>query len=218
MNPEYLSKSKVILPLSYLPPVDQYCFIVSTCNVLFEVNETFPKQTFRNRAIIHTANGILRLTVPVIKPSGNRTKTFEVLIDNKTAWNKIHWKAISSAYNNSPYFLYYKDEFEELLLKAEGPLADFNLKLINLVNKFLKVKPVIQFTTDFIKEYMDGHIDKRDYPKDFGLPYHSLKPYTQVFSEKLPFVPNLSIIDLLFNEGPHSIQYLKQATIQDTLS
>lgn len=219
MNREQLSESKVILPLSYLPPVEQYCFIYSTCNVLFEVNETFPKQTCRNRTLIYTANGLLRLTVPVIKPFGNKTKTSEIVIDDKTPWNKIHWKAITSAYNKSPYFLYYKDDFEKLYRKPEGSLIMFNLGLINLINKFLKLRPEINLTKDFNKELSsDILIDKRDYPKDFSVTSLNLKPYTQVYSDRLPFVPNLSIIDLLFNEGPHTLQYLRQAIKLDTQS
>lgn len=220
MSQEYLSENKALLPLSYLPSVDQYCFIVSSCNVLFEVNETFPKQTCRNRAVIYTANGILRLTVPVVKPFGNKTKTSEVLINYQTSWNKIHWRAISSAYNKSPFFLYYKDDFEAIYNNAEGSLVSLNLKLINLINKFLKIKPVIQLTDIFIKDYNTVSeikvSDQRHCPKDFSKTSFNLPPYSQVFRDKLPFEANLSIIDLLFNEGPHAIEYLRQAKYKTT--
>lgn len=203
---------QVILPVSYLPAIDQYCYLVQCNKILFEVNETYPKQTCRNRTVILTANGLLRLTVPVIKPYGNKTKTSEIVIDNKSSWRKIHWKAITSAYNKSPFFLYYKDELEHILLKADGSLIDFNLSLITQINKFLKIKPEMEYTSEFIKEYQTV-IDKRDCPKDSQLADHQFNRYTQVFSDRFPFISNLSIIDLLFNEGPQAVNYLRSISL-----
>lgn len=203
----------VILPLSYLPSIDQYCYMVQKESVLFELQETYPKQTCRNRTFIYTANGILRLSIPVIKTEGNSTRTFEVMLDNKTPWNLIHWKAISSAYNNSPYFLYYKDDFWKLFQHPEGLLIDFNLRLINLIHKLLKINPFFEFTTNYEKEYTDI-TDKRICSKDINLYDHRLNAYTQVFSDRFPFIPNLSILDLLFSEGPYALNYLKEAELK----
>lgn len=197
----------VVLPLSYLPSIDHYCFIVQQKKVLFEVKETYPKQTCRNRTTILTANGVLRLSIPVIKPNGNKTRTEEVIIDSKSNWNKIHWRAITSAYNKSPFFLYYKDEFEKLYNKPDDLLIGFNLKLIRLVNKLLKIKTEIMTSEQFIDEYPEIR-DERNCSKDFRKSKYKLTPYTQVFSDRSPFVENLSIIDLLFNEGPHTLRYL----------
>lgn len=208
-----MESTRVILPLSYLPSLDQYCYIVQNENLLFEIRETYPKQTCRNRTLIYTANGVLRLSIPVIKTRGNSTRTFEVLLDNKTPWYQIHWKAISSAYNNSPYFLYYKDEFSEIYQHPEGLLIDFNLRLINLINKFLKTKPEIELTNEFIKVY-ESLTDRRLLSKDINLYDHQLNAYTQVFSDRFPFIPNLSILDLLFNEGPYALKYLKEAKLK----
>lgn len=197
----------VILPLSYLPSIDHYCYIVQQKEVLFEIMETYPKQTCRNRTNILTANGVLRLSIPVIKPNGNKTKTSEVLIDLKSNWNKIHWRAIASAYNKSPFFLYYRDEFEKLFNQPDDLLIDFNLKLIRLINKYLKINTELFLTKQYINEHTD-RADERNCSKDIQKTSFILPPYTQVFSDRSPFIGNLSIIDLLFNEGPHTHRYL----------
>ncbi len=198
----------LLLPVCYLPPIDYYCHIVRNPNILFEKFETYPKQTYRNRAIILSANGPLRLSVPVIKPYGNKSMTSEILIDNKTAWSKIHLRAINSAYNKSPFFLYYKDELEALLAKPDELLIDFNISLFNTINKFLKFRPATAFTTEYLKSAPEC-IDYRDYGKKISPSHYQLKPYNQVFSDRNGFIPDLSIIDLIFNEGPHALQYLK---------
>ncbi|HLN53827.1 MAG TPA: WbqC family protein [Lentimicrobium sp.] len=204
----------VVLPLSYLPSIDQYCFLAQNQTVSFEVYETFPKQTCRNRTWILSANGVFRLTVPVIKPNGNKTKTAEILIDYKTHWNIIHWRAISSAYNKSPFFLYYRDDFEQIFLNPHESLIGFNLSLIDLINKFLKIHTPVELTTGFIKNYglME---DKRYCDKNISSTHFILKPYTQVFSDRMPFISNLSIIDLLFNEGPLALNYLQEAQVNN---
>lgn len=208
-----MESNGVILPISYLPSIDQYCYMVQKGNVLFEAHETYPKQTCRNRTHIYTANGVLRLSIPVVKPKGNSTRTFEVLLDNKTPWNLIHWRAINSAYSNSPYFLYYKDDFWKLFQHPEGLLIDFNLNLINLINKFLKIIPDVKLSTEFIKEYK-SLTDKRICSKDINQYDHKLDTYIQVFSDRFPFIANLSILDLLFNEGPYALKYLKETEMK----
>ncbi len=197
-----------ILPLSYLPSVDQYCAIAQSTNVLFEIFETFPKQTCRSRTVISTANGLLTLSIPVNKPLGNRSKTIDITIDYTTPWNKIHWKAITAAYNKSPYFLYFRDDLESLFERKYTLLTDFNIELIQLLNRFMRISTQFELTTEYYKEYQ-AILDRRLCPKDISVTYFDLKPYTQVFSDRFPFQKNLSILDLLFNEGPMAERYLK---------
>lgn len=199
-----------ILPVSYLPSIDQYCYLVQEPNVLFEIHETYPKQTCRNRTNILTANGVLFLTIPVRKPYGNRSKTADILIDYSTPWNKIHWKAITSAYNKSPFFLFFRDDLENLYNGHHELLIDFNTLLINQINKFLRISVQPEFTSSYIKEY-SALIDKRNCSKNKCEADHDLKVYTQVFSDRFSFMPDLSIIDLLFNEGPSALLYLKNS-------
>lgn len=198
----------IVLPLPYLPSIDTYCDIINRTNVLFEINETYPKQTCRNRTIIFSANGLLRLSIPVIKPLGNHTPTFEVLIDDRTNWAHVHWMSLVSAYNKSPFFLYYKDELEPLFDKPRGLLIDFNLKLFQVVNKFLKINPAYELTNSYVKAY-EGIDDKRQCTNELTLSQRHFQPYYQVFSDKMDFQPNLSILDLIFNEGPAASMYLK---------
>lgn len=205
--------SGIVLPLPYLPSIDFFIYLLQRNPVKLEVRETYPKQTCRNRTIIYSANGLLRLSIPVIKPGGNHTKTSEIIIDNKTHWNKIHWRAISSAYNKSPFFLYYKDDFEKLYEKPEGLLIDFNMSLLNLVNSLLSINPTIALTSEYIKNYTGA--DDRRYPgKDLQDTEFRLTPYTQVFCDRMPFEANLSIIDLLFNQGPEALIYLKNSSTE----
>jgi len=202
----------IILPLPYLPSIDFFIYLIQRNPVKLETQETYPKQTCRNRTIIYSANGLLRLSIPVIKPGGNHTKTSEIIIDNKTHWNNIHWKAISSAYNKSPFFLYYKDDFEKLYKNPEGLLIDFNIKLLNLTNSLLQITPNIELTTEYIKHY-EGIDDRRHLAKGL-LTEFSFTPYTQVFCDRMPFEANLSILDLLFNEGPEALMYLKKQHLE----
>lgn len=198
----------IVLPVAYLPSVDQYCHIACNSKILFEIEETYPKQTCRNRTNIMTANGILRLTIPVIKPNGNKTKTSEVITDHKSNWKKMHIRAISSAYNKSPFYLYYKDEIEAIYNMHTEKLIDFNMQFILLINKFLKVTPAIELTKVFEKQY-SAYMDLRECNKDLMKTDHELPYYTQVFSDRLPYTSNLSILDLIFNKGPASLAYLK---------
>lgn len=203
----------VILPAACLPGVEFFCWLFHAKESLVETHETYPKQTCRNRYAILTSAGFRYLSVPVIKPNGNQTLMKDVLVDSSPLWKRIHWRTLVSAYNKSPYFQYYSAEFAEIILNPPELLLEFNFQLIRLCCNLLKFNPVIHMTELFEKEV--SHIDLRHKILDKKNPEHSsgishLEPYIQVFSDRHPFIANLSIVDLLFNLGPEATAYIEK--------
>lgn len=196
--------SELILSSAYFPPVEYFGLILAADHVLLEDSESYQKQSYRNRAHILSANGMLTLTIPVCHHNpGCLIK--DVKIDYKTPWQRNHWKSIQAAYNNSPYFLFFQDAFLPFFQKKIPFLFDFNFEAFLLLMNLLKIDKKIQPTGNFIPSY-DNSLDFRNeiHPKKAILPDYRFKfnqPYYQVFESKFEFVPNLSILDLLFNEG-----------------
>ncbi|MDR0363929.1 MAG: WbqC family protein [Bacteroidales bacterium] len=199
------------LPTAYMPPVIYFAFLLKGDRIEIEAHETYQKQTWRNRCAIASTQGILDLTIPVVKPFGNRTKTKDVLIDGKQKWQNNHWRAITSAYNKSPYFLYFRDQLKALIYGDELNLLQFNHALMLLFLYFFKMEKKINFTTNYQK--IESNIDLRmqlDPKKKSLAPLERFPRYYQVFSDRFTFFPNLSILDLAANEGPNGIFYLKK--------
>lgn len=174
---------------------------------LIEVCETYHKQTYRNRCRVMTANGVENLSVPVIKVNGNHTMTKDVMVSYKEHWQQIHRRCLESAYKAAPYFEHYYDFIKPLFETRFERLIDLNDAALQAVFKMLKVKREIVHTTDYIKTVEN---DFRDSFSPKATPDPTRFPsYYQVFSTKFPFAPDLSILDLLFNEGPNGITLLK---------
>lgn len=197
-----------IFPTAYLPTVAYIASLLPYDSINVEQHETFPKQTLRNRAVIMTANGIMPLVVPAIRTKGNHTTTAEIEISYAENWNIQHWRSIETAYNSSPFFLYYKDGIEKIIMTPHERLIDLNLELTRYMLKKLKISCEINLTTDYIRTE-DAEVDLRS---SFSIKQptstFSYPVYSQVFEDKHSFRPDLSIIDLLFNLGPDAKDYL----------
>lgn len=203
--------SKAILSTAYLAPIQYYSKLLKYDEALIEVYENYPKQTYRNRCSIYGANGLLDLSIPV-KKIETKTKTKDIKIDYVTNWQKLHWKSIESAYRSSPYFEYYADEFLPFFTTKTDFLIDYNLALQNLITIIIGIEVQITNTDKYIVNNELAVFDYRELinPKKKFIDLDFKQPeYTQVFSTRFSFIPNLSIIDLLFNVGPDSLTYLK---------
>lgn len=196
---------------AYLPSVAYMAALAKYDSIVIEQKETFPKQTFRNRCIIATGNGLQTLSVPVVRPNGNHSRTEEMTISYHEPWNIQHWRAIVTAYNAAPYFLYYRDSLEKILLQPHTRLLDLNHNLLQYCLKKLKINCDIHYSDNFITPDSPSspnnytHLTSKHYEPAAPLP-----PYSQVFDSRFDFQPNLSVIDLLFNLGPEAKDYLQQ--------
>ena len=203
---------------AYFPPVQYISKFKEYGQITMEMMENFGKQSYRNRCRIMTANGLLDLTVPVLKAnSGLPVK--EMQISYATRWDRIHRRAIVSAYTSAPYYEYYIDDFLAVIEKRHRWLLDLNAEILEMVLDILHITTRAVPSTEFIRE---EEIASGAFPEvlDFRNTIHpkaahaaedpafSAKPYRQVFSDRYPFAPNLSIMDLLFCEGPDSLHYL----------
>ena len=196
---------KIMVP-PYFGPISFWKQIINS-NILWDVHQNYIKQTYRNRTFIHSANGLLILTVPV-KHSKNKFSMLEAKIDNSIPWQKNHWRSIESAYSSSPFFEFYKDSLEKIYIKEYIYLTKFNFDLIKLILEWTD----IEMKSELSKDYKIGYENSLDLRKNMENKKYSCSEnlkYRQVFSDKNGFLNDLSIIDLIFNEGPNSISYLK---------
>ena len=194
-----------IFPTAYLPSIEYVSLFLKTENASIELFETYQKQSCRTRTNVMTANGVQTLTIPVIKTNGNHTLTKDIEISYKESWQQIHLRCLESAYRKSAYFDYYFPYFEKIYKQKFNTLIELNDFCLKTILKILKVKKDYSFTTDF-----ENIINENDYRISLskGTNKIEIKPYYQVFADRHGFIPNLSIIDLLFNEGPNSIHNL----------
>ena len=202
-----------VIELHFLPSLEYFNAIRSFDKVFIESFESFQKQSFRNRCYILMANKTGRLTVPVLK-KGKKGSIKDIKIDYDQKWQANHWRAITSAYRNAPFFEFYADYFHQILFKNLTFLFDLNITLLELCLKQLNINTNIFFTDRYDKNISPEITDLRSkiHPKthysnnEFYTPYS----YTQVFGSS--FTENLSIIDLLFCEGPQSSLILKNSS------
>lgn len=211
-----MCNSKVILSTSYFPAIQYFSKIVNYNDVFIEKYENFSKQSYRNRCEILTANGKQSLTIPIEKLK-TRTLITDVKIDYKNNWQSLHFKSLQSAYLSSPFYEFYIDIFKIFFEKKFKYLFDFNIEILQTLLAEIQLQKTLNFTNIFKKDtdYLDFrnsiHPKKKFKIEDEN--FQDVK-YEQVFSNKFSFVENLSILDLLFNEGPNTLNILKQTFVK----
>jgi hypothetical protein len=200
---------KILLSSAYFPPVQYLSLIHHSAIALIEKEENYLKQSYRNRCSILTSNGPSALIVPVFSAGPEKIPVKEVRIDYSKRWQQVHLRALISSYRSSAFFEYYFEDFEKLISSNPECLFELNENALRTILKITGISSEIRYTDSF------EHEEGKDYdfrylisPKK-KIPGNTVfKEYFQVFSNKFGFVPGLSILDLIFNAGPDTINYL----------
>lgn len=203
----------ILIHPTYFPNIAHFIAMVRAENVTLEVDDNYQKQTFRNRAYIYGANGLLPLSIPVIHTQKNRQKYRDVKISNTTKWQSLHWKSLQSAYSTSPFFEFYEDDLKPLFQLNSDFILDHNLKCFETISECLQLDLKV-ITSESYKKIDKDKTDCRHLVHAKKETPILLKKYTQVFNDKHGFIQNLSILDLLFNEGPNSLLYLEEQSLK----
>lgn len=193
----------------YNPPVSYFWHAARAESLLVERHENYTKQSYRNRCHVLTAQGVQPLSVPVLRGSSkDKTLITDIEIDYTQKWHNVHWRTIQAAYGRAPYFEFYSDYLKEVYGRRPKFLFQLNMDLLQLYLKLLRLDKPLQFTEAYEAGWPEDVLDLRNriHPKIIPDNLH-VKPYTQVFGKQ--FVPELSIIDLLFTQGPASHLYLQ---------
>jgi hypothetical protein len=200
-----------ILPTAYLPPIQYFSKLKNYENCLIEHYEHFPKQTYRNRCEIYSPNGRLTLSVPLVK-RGQRQAVKDIRISYDSEWQKLHWRSMESSYRRSPFFEYYEDDLAPFYHdKKFDFLIDLNEAMLAVLLDLLKLKASYSFTASYQKAYADA-TDFRELisPKEDLMSdrHFQPEPYMQVFETRHGFLPNLSVVDVLFNQGSKALDFI----------
>ena len=200
-----------ILSTAYLAPIQYYSKLKNYQNCLIEHFEHFPKQTYRSRCDVYSPNGILKLSIPLVKRN-HRQIIKDIRISYDHDWQKLHWRSLESCYRRSPFFEYFEDDLLPYYTdKKFDFLIDLNEALQQEILKLLKLKTNYHFTTEHHKTYSDTDdfrdliSPKKELSKDADF---ISQPYMQVFESNHGFIPNLSIVDVLFNQGSKAFEHI----------
>lgn len=208
-----------LLQTTYFGPVQWYQKLARYDQCVIEQYDSYQKQTYRNRCVIATANGLQALTVPVEHTANSQQPTpitKDLRISDHNHWRRIHWNALQSAYNESPFFEYYTDDIRPFFEKGYDYLIDFNEAIRQKICELIDIHPNVEYTKEYqrLTANSQGLTTFSDF-RDIIHAKHPLpditfepQPYWQVFQHRYGFQPNLSILDLLFCMGPEAVFYL----------
>lgn len=209
-------KQHILIYPSYFPPIATMVAIAKADKVTLEIQDNYQKQTYRNRAYIAHSNGKLLLNIPIRHSKNIRhQKTKDVAPENNFPWLTEHWKSIQIAYRTSPYFEFYEDDLALLFKSPVLKLQDFNIKILETIAELIGLEAQILSSNVFDKHTQ--LLDMRHLVNCKKEPSYNFDTYHQVFETNHGYIGNLSIIDLLFNEGPNTLNYLQSQTLESSL-
>jgi len=197
---------EALLHPTYFPSISHCAVMVQADKIVFEMEDNFQKQTNRNRMYIYSPNGIQLLNIPIKRSRNLHQKTKDIQLETAFDWQKQHFKSLEAAYRNSPFFEFFEDDLMPVFEKKHTFLMDLNLQTIEIVSKCLGLKLEYAASDEYFRnpvqtDYRSLVNGKKD--------MYEFETYPQVFEEKFGHINNLSILDLLFNEGRHALNYLK---------
>lgn len=205
---------KLLLHPGYFPNIANFAAIVQN-DICWEVMDNYQKQTFRNRCYICTDLGIHMLTIPIkhVRNNKGKQKYGDVKMDNDYPWQRQHWRTLETAYRTSPFFEFYEDDIAPLYHNTYHSLMDFNLKTIETICACIQIKMPRERTQIFEPDVLDKIDGRTLINSKTKLPFPQPE-YVQVFGDRNDFIPNLSILDLLFNEGTNTLTYLQNLQLR----
>ncbi len=203
---------KPLLLPTYFPSISQFAIMVQSQEITFEVDDNYQKQTNRNRMYIYSPNGIQMLNIPIKHSQESHQKTKDIKLETAFDWQKQHFKSLEAAYRSSPFFEYFEDELMPIFEKKHTYLLDLNFLTIDIVTKCLRFDLKFDKTEEYFSE-PNNNIDFR-FLANGKKDHATIEPYKQVFDDKVGFLNNLSVLDLLFNEGRYALDYLKNQKIK----
>ncbi|HEY4617065.1 MAG TPA: WbqC family protein [Flavobacterium sp.] len=199
----------ILLHPTYFPSISHFAAMVQAEKITFEVEDNFQKQTNRNRTYIYSPNGIQLLNIPIKHSKGIHQKTKDIQIDFDFDWQKQHFKSLETAYRSSPFFEFFEDDIRPFFEKKHKFLMDLNFETLDIVSRCLRIKLDYTKTTEYIQDVDPTLFADFRFLADGKKDSSSFEKYKQVFDDKHGFLNNLSVLDLLFNEGKFTVDYLR---------
>ena len=199
----------ILIHPTYFPSTSHFAAIVQADKVTFEMEDNFQKQTNRNRTYIYSPNGIQLLNIPVKHSKIAHQKTKDIQIENDFDWQKQHFKSLEAAYRSSPFFEYFEDDLLPIFEKKHSFLMDLNLEVFDLITRCIRMKIEYSTTTEYFHEINSDELTDFRFLANGKKDYSQFESYTQVFDDKFGFINNLSVLDVVFNEGKFALDYLK---------